>query len=268
MPVAGTLLIVVGFMVRRSVEESPVFEEIAQKKQQTRTPVVELFKKHWLLVIIAALVFAGNNAAGYMATGGFIPSYASSPAVGHQRTDVLIAVAYGSAVWLVFTYLAGYLSDRIGRKRTYLLGFGAQLLSCFPLFWMINTGSLPMLYLAMTIFTVGLGLAYGPQAALYAEMFPASVRFSGVSISYALGAILGGAFAPTIATALVQATGGTDAVSLYLVGMTVVSLLAVSLVRDRSGIDLSIRNQAEQEVGAFVFDKRTADVPNVPIRTV
>ena len=98
-------------------------------------------------------------------------------------------------------------------------------------------------------------------------MFPASVRFSGVSISYALGAILGGAFAPTIATALVQATGGTKAVSLYLVGMTLISLVAVSLVRDRSGIDLSIRNQAEQEVGALIFDRRTAGVPRELIRT-
>jgi hypothetical protein len=98
-------------------------------------------------------------------------------------------------------------------------------------------------------------------------MFPASVRFSGVSISYALGAILGGAFAPTIATALVQATGGTDAVSLYLVGMTLLSLIAVALVRDRSGIDLSIRNQAEQEVGALVLDRRTPDTSNEPVRT-
>lgn len=261
------VLIVVGYFVRRAVDESPVFQEIAAAKKQPRVPIVQLFRRHGLLVIVAALIFAGNNAAGYMATGGFIPSYASSPAVGHERTDVLVAVAYGSAVWLVFTYLAGYLSDRIGRKNTYFLGFGAQLLACFPLFWMINTGSLPMLYLAMTIFTVGLGLAYGPQAALYSEMFPASVRFSGVSISYALGAILGGAFAPTIATALVQATGGTDAVSWYLVGMTLVSLVAVSLVRDRSGIDLSIHNQAEQEIGSFVFDKRTPAPSGEPIRT-
>ena len=249
------------------MDESPVFQEIAAAKKQPRVPILELFRRHGLLVIVAPLIFAGNNAAGYMATGGFIPSYASSPAVGHQRTDVLIAVAYGSAVWLVFTYLAGYLSDRIGRKRTYLLGFGTQLLSCLPLFWMINTGSLPMLYLAMTVFTVGLGLAYGPQAALYAGMFPASVRFSGVSISYELGAILGGAFAPTIATALVQATSGTGAVSLHSVAMTVVSLVAVSLVHDRSGIDLSIRNQGEQEVGALILDRRTGDMPGEPVPT-
>ncbi|MGL3806347.1 MFS transporter [Paeniglutamicibacter sp. R2-26] len=254
------VLIVVGFLVRRAVDESPIFEEIAAKKQQTKVPVVELFRKHWLLVILAALVFAGNNAAGYMTTGGFLQSYTTNPngPIGFERTPVLVAVAFAAAMWFCTTLLSGYLSDKIGRKRTYQIGFTCQALAVFPVFMLVNTASLPMLYLAFAIFSIGLGLGYGPQAALYSELFPASVRFSGVSISYALGAIMGGAFAPMIATALVQATGGTNAVALYLLGMTLLSLTAVSLLRDRSGIDLSITNQADQEVGATVFDKRTA----------
>ncbi len=252
------VLIIVGYVVRRAVDESPIFEEIAAKKQQTKVPVVELFRKHWLLVILAALVFAGNNAAGYMTTGGFLQAYTTNPngPIGFERTDVLIAVAFAAAMWFIFTLLSGYLSDKIGRKRTYQIGFTCQALVVFPLFWMVNTASLPMLYLGFALFAIGLGLGYGPQAALYSELFPASVRFSGVSISYALGAIIGGAFAPMIATALVQATGTTASVSLYLLVMTLVSLAAVSLLRDRSGIDLSINNQAEQEIGATVFDKR------------
>jgi MFS family permease len=260
------VLIIVGYIVRRTVDESPVFQEIAEKKQQAKAPAAELFKKHWLLVILAALVFAGNNAAGYMATGGFIPSYATSDAVGLERTDVLLAITFAAAMWFVFTALAGIMSDKIGRKKTYLIGFSAQLLAVFPLFWMINTGSLPMLYLALGLFTVGLGLGYGPQAAWYSEIFPASVRFSGVSISYALGAILGGAFAPTIATALVQATGTSTAVSVYLFIMTAVSIAAVLILRDRPGIDLSINNQAEQEVGATIFDTRRAAAYEEPVR--
>ena len=255
------VLIAVGYFVRRSVDESPVFEEINEQKAQTAVPILVLFKKHWPLVIIAALVFAGNNAAGYMTTGGFFQAYTTDPEgpVGLERTDVLVAVAFGAAVWLAMTLVAGFLADKIGRKRTYQLGFIILAASLFPVFALVNSGSLVLLYAAFGLFSIGLGLTYGPQAALYSELFPASVRFSGVSISYAIGAIVGGAFAPTIAQALVQATGGTTAVAIYLLVVVTISFTAVSMIRDRSGIDLSFRNQAEQEVGALVFDKRRAD---------
>lgn len=150
---------------------------------------------------------------------------------------------------------------RVHRKRTYLIGFTAQLLTVFPLFMLIDTGQLWALYLALGLFTVGLGLSYGPQAAWYSEIFPASVRYSGVSIAYAIGAILGGAFAPTIAQFLINSTGTSVSVSAYLFGMTVISIVAVALLRDRRGIDLGPANQAEQEVGATVFDTRRADRP-------
>ncbi len=251
------VLIIVGYIVRRSVDESPVFEEIARKKKQTRVPIVELFKKHWLLVIIAALVFAGNNAAGYMTTGGFILNYSTNPKGLHMdRTEVLLAVTGSAVLWFIFTLVSGYLADWIGRKRTYLIGYSCLVVTVFPLFWLVNTGNIFALFLGLAMFTVGLGLTYGPQAALYSELFPASIRFSGVAISYALGAILGGAFAPTIATALVQATGTTVSVSVYLLILALISMGAVLLVRERKGIDLSIDNQAEQEVGGLVLDQR------------
>ncbi|WP_417373730.1 MFS transporter [Glutamicibacter protophormiae] len=255
------ILIAIGYFVRRAVDESPVFEEIAEHKAQTNVPILVLFKKHWPLVLIAALVFAGNNAAGYMTTGGFFQAYTTNPdgPIGLERTDVLVAVAFGAAVWLVMTLVAGLMADKLGRKRTYQIGFIILAASLFPVFALVNTGSLGLLYLAFGLFSIGLGLTYGPQAALYSELFPASVRFSGVSISYAIGAIVGGAFAPTIAQALVQATGGTTAVAVYLLIVVAVSFTAVSLIRDRAGIDLSFRNQAEQEVGALVFDKRTVE---------
>ncbi|WP_331456923.1 MFS transporter [Arthrobacter sp. NIO-1057] len=179
--------------------------------------------------------------------------------VGLERTDVLVAVASGAAVWLIVTLVAGFLADKIGRKRTYQLGFIILAISLFPVFALVNSGSLALLYLAFGLFSIGLGLTYGPQAALYSELFPASVRFSGVSISYTIGAIVGGAFAPTIAQALVQATGGTTAVAVYLLIVVAISFTAVSLIRDRAGIDLSVRNQAEQEVGALIIDKRTVE---------
>ena len=254
------VLIVVGYFVRKAVDESPVFVEMAAKKEQQSAPTKVLFRRHWLLVLLAALVFVGNNANGYMITGGFVLSYTTDPTqLNMPRTDVLLAVSMAAVVWMIFTVVAGALSDRIGRPRTYQIGYIWLLAMGLPLFWMINTGSLGLIYLSLAIFAVGLGLTYGPQAAMYSEVFPADVRFSGVSIAYALGAILGGAFSPMIAQALLQATGGTTAISLYLMGMSVVAFIAVSLFRDRRGMDLSINNQAVQEVGTTVFDHR--DVP-------
>lgn len=92
---------------------------------------------------------------------------------------------------------------------------------------------------------MGLGLTYGPQPAWYSELFPASVRFSGVSISYAIGAIVGGAFAPMIATALVQATGTTVSVQIYLAALVLIGMTATLLLKDRMDIGLGPEHQDE-----------------------
>jgi MFS family permease len=246
----SVVLIVVGYWVRRSVEESPVFTEIAERAETTRQPVVQLFRRHTPLVVLAALVFAGNNAVGYMTTGGYIQRYATDPAgpVGLERGPVLLAVTISAATWLVFTLVAGALSDRLGRRRTYTLGFALQLAGVLTLFPLVERATFGHLLLGLVFLTAGLGFTYGPQAAFYSELFPASIRFSGVSISYAIGSILGGAFAPMIATALVQATGSTRSVTVYLTGMTLVGLAAVLALRDRTGIPLGPDHEQEQAV--------------------
>ena len=244
----SVVLIVIGYWIRRKVEESPVFLEIAERKEQTSAPVAVLFRKHLPLVIVAAIVFAGNNAVGYMTTGGYIQNYATNPEgpVGLERSAVLLAVTGSAVIWLISTWVAGWASDKLGRRNTYIVGWILQLIGVFTLFPLVNSGEIGKLFLGLAILTIGLGFTYGPQAALYAELFPASIRFSGVSISYAIGAILGGAFAPTIATALVKATGGTGAVTAYLAGMTLLGLIATLLLRDRSHLPLGPDHEEEQ----------------------
>lgn len=242
------VLIGVGYWVRRRVQESPVFAEIAERKQTTRMPIVQLFKHHALLVIVAALVFAGNNAVGYMTTGGYVQRYATDPKgpIGLDTSAVFWVVALSGVTWLFFTWFGGWLSDKIGRRMTYVIGWIMLLIGVFLLFALTNIGTVGSLAAALIILTVGLGFTYGPQAALYAELFPASIRFSGVSISYAIGAIVGGAFSPMIAQAIFQSTGSTTGITWYLAGVTVIALIATLLLRDRTGIPLGPEHEEEQ----------------------
>lgn len=250
------VLVIVGYVIRMGVDESPVFQEISERKDaEASNPIGILFKRYLPLVLTAALVFAGNGTVGYMTTGGYIQNYTTNPdgPIGLARGDVLNAVTLSAVTWMLSTLFAGWVSDYIGRRMTYLIGFILQGIGAAALFPLVNTGSLGMLYLALIGLTVGLGLTYGPQSALYAELFPASIRASGVSITYAIGSVLGGAFAPMIAAALLEATGTTFAISGYLVSACIVGFICVFLLRERKGIPLGPEHEHEQMTGHFTF---------------
>lgn len=252
------VLVIVGYAVRMGVDESPVFQEVSERKDaEASNPIGILFKRYLPLVLTAALVFAGNGTVGYMTTGGYIQNYTTNPdgPIGLERGDVLNAVTLSAVTWMLSTLFAGWVSDYIGRRMTYLIGFVLQGIGAAALFPLVNTGSLGMLYLALIGLTVGLGLTYGPQSALYAELFPASIRASGVSITYAIGSVLGGAFAPMIAAALLEATGTTFAISGYLVSACIVGFICVFLLRERKGIPLGPEHEQEQMTGQFTFGK-------------
>lgn len=250
-------LTVLGWWIRTGVDESPVVEEM--REVGARNPVGSLFKHHAGLVIAAALIFAANGTVGYMTTGGYIQNYVTDPAgLALERGDILWAVTASAATWLCTTAFAGWVSDIIGRRRTLLIGFVVQAAGVLALFPLVNTGSLPKITAALVFLTVGLGLTYGEIGAFYAELFPASIRASGASISYALGAILGGAFAPTIAAALREATGGTAAITMYLMAATVTGFVVTLLMRERRGIPLGHEHEEAQASGHFVWQKPAA----------
>jgi MFS family permease len=205
-------LIVVGFLIRRAVEESPVFKEMLERKKASSAPLRDLFARNSKQVILAALIFIANNAVGYLLIAYFI-AYGSG-ALELPRPSVLLATAVASVGWLIFTLWGGTLSDRIGRVRTFQLGYVLIFIWMIPLFLLVETRNIWLFGLALFVVTLGLGLSYGPMSAMYAEMFPVAVRYSGVSIGYALGAILGGAFAPTIAEILMQSTGWSVSVGI------------------------------------------------------
>ena len=239
------VLIFVGYFIRRAVEESPVFKELQERKGESGAPLKTLFKKNAKEVILAALIFIANNAAGYLLIA-FFSAYATRPVeaggLGLERPPVLLATTLASFGWLGFTLYGGYISDKIGRVRTFQIGYVLLGIWAIPMWFLIDTGDIVMYFIALFVMTIGLGLSYGPQAALYSEMFPADIRYSGVSIGYAIGAIFGGAFAPLIADLVFKSTGASWTIGLYILGVTIISLVAVSLVKETKGVPLNTRS--------------------------
>ncbi|MBF0809033.1 MFS transporter [Rothia nasimurium] len=234
---SSIILILVGFYIRHSVEESPVFKEMQNLKKRESAPLKQLFKGNTKEVVLAALIFIANNAAGYLVIAFFI-SYGVK-ALGMTRGDAMTASLIGGLGWLTFTMVGGWMSDKIGRVRTFQLGYSFMILWAVPMWFLIDSGNTALFTLAIFVLTIGLGPSYGPQSAMYAEMFPASVRFSGISIGYAIGAILGGAFAPMIAEMILKQTGQSWMIGIYIAALAVVSVIAVSMVpKSNQEIDL------------------------------
>ncbi|MDR7303573.1 MFS transporter [Haloactinomyces albus] len=232
----SVVLIIGGYIVRRIVEESPVFKEMLQRKAHSAAPLRELFRSNSRNVVLTALIFVANNAAGYLLIAYFI-GYGKT--LGMAQSTVLLATIAGAVGWLFFTVYGGAISDRIGRVRTFQIGYAALFAWMIPMFLLMGTANGILFALAVIALSFGIGLSYGPMSAMYAEIFPAKVRYSGVSIGYALGAILGGAFAPTIAEALVQATGSALSVGMYVMGLCVISITAVTMVKEPRETDLN-----------------------------
>jgi len=227
----SVVLIAVGFFVRARVSESPVFNDLRARRARRSAPLAEVLRSNRRELVIAIGLFIANNMVGYILIA-FINSYGTRT-LGLSSTTMLFVGMVGAVAWGVFTVLAGVWSDNWGRRKTYLIGTIAMAAWTFPFFLLFDTKSVPLMLLSVIALAFGLGLTYGPQAATYSELFPAGIRYSGVSFAYAFGAILGGGFAPLVSTWLVGETGTSLSVSGYMLLACLVTLAAVLALRER-----------------------------------
>jgi MFS family permease len=230
----SSILIVVGLVVRLRIMESPVFAQLEASGGTARMPVTEAITKHTRSVLGAAGAFVVINTVFYLVTVLGL-SWATSH-VGIPRGTFLAAVLVAAVIMCGTVPLFGALSDRVGRRPVFAAGAIVVALSAFPLFAMIESGSTPLLFLGVIVI-MGLGhpLMYGPQAALYSEMFPPEVRYSGASLGYQIGGMLGG-LVPLLASALlISYDDASWPMATLLAGIAVVSLLSLLTIRARYG---------------------------------
>lgn len=219
------VLVVVGLVIRLRVEESPVFAHLRATGERSRVPIVDVLRQRPRSVVVAALSFIANTALGYVFFA-YLLSYGTS-VLKLSSTTMLVEIIVGSVVWLASIIAGAIWSDRVGRKRVYLVGSVLLVVWSIPFFLLVDTRQPWLLGVAVVVLNLGLGATYGPQSALFAELFEARFRYSGASFAYAVGAVLGGGFAPLIATALQTSTGTSFSVSLYMVAVALISLGAV-----------------------------------------
>jgi len=239
LPFALSIVLVgVGLWIRLGILETPVFQQLLDEKKIEKTPIIEVFKKHPKEILLSALLRVSEQAPFYIFTA-FIFAYAVGT-LKMSRDLILIAVLVASCVSFVTIPLSGHISDKIGRRKMYLIGAATVGVFGFLYFGMVDTAVPSLVFIAIVLSLIPHDMQYGPQAALIAEAFTPRLRYSGASLGYQLASVIAGGPAPLIATALFASYHSGYAISIYIAACAVVSFVAASMMPDYTGQDISM----------------------------
>ncbi|MFC4003599.1 MFS transporter [Prauserella oleivorans] len=235
---ASAVLVGVAMWIRLGVLESPEFREVQRTERVAKMPIVEVLTRNWKTVLLAAGTFIATNGIAY-AFMVYVLTYGTEE-LGFERSTMLWLLIAACPVWMAGMALSAWKSDVLGRRRVYIVSSTALVVMAAVFFPLLDTASLPLMALAMVVMGFVLGCTAGPQSALFAELFPAHVRYSGASLGYQIGAILGGGLAPFLATSLYAGFGHSLAITGYFVVLALISL----------GSILALPETSKQEVKA------------------
>ncbi len=233
----SAILIVVGLWIRLGILETPIFAKLLVENKIEKAPVLEVMKRQPRSIILSALARLAEQTPFYIFTA-FVFAYG----VGYLKVSrdlLLYSVIAFSMVELFTIPLAGHLSDRIGRKRMYLIGACINFVVAFLFFGLLSTKNPLLIVVGILLGAIAHSSVYGPQAALIAEQFTPRMRYSGASIGYQLASIIAGGPAPLIAAALLATFKSGTVIAVYVAICAVIGFLAALFMTEYSGKDIS-----------------------------
>ena len=227
----SVVLVVVGLYIRLRILETPEFEQVKARGERAKIPFADMiaqYPRNVLLGMGARYIdgvffnVLGVFSIGYLANTLKIP-----------RTTALLGVSFAALVMIATIPLFGRLSDRVGRRRTYALGSIITALSAYGAFYFLTPGADKLvLWLAIIIpFGVLYASVYGPEAALFCELFDARVRYTGISFVYQFSGIFSSGITPLVATALLAQGDGKPWICAYVLFAGIVSAVCTLLIR-------------------------------------
>ncbi|RSM85556.1 MFS transporter [Kibdelosporangium aridum] len=231
----GIFVLVLAWFIHTRVEETPEFraaEANMAAEEHRGSPLRVVLRKHLGTVLIAGGSFAVNTATFYILLTGVL-DYATRH-LGLPRGPVLTITILVSLTQFAVIPLAAKLSDRVPRIRIYAFGAVGIMIWAIPMFLLIDTGNYFAITISSFIASTFLGIMYGPQAALFAELFTPEMRYTGASLGYQISAVLGGGLAPFIMVLLLESTGTSLSVSAYIIVLAVIALFSIAVLARRA----------------------------------
>jgi MFS family permease len=246
------ILVGVGLYIRLGIMETPVFQSIVRERRVEARPVTEVVRQNWREIILSALLRLPEQAPFYLFTT-FVFTFGAF-ATKLDKPFLTWAVSAAAVVSFVTIPLFGHLSDRIGRKTTYMAGIVVMAVWGFVYFGLYSTAVPLVVFIVIALSLIPHDMQYGPQASLIAESFTGRLRYSGASLGYQLASVIAGGPAPYIATRiwageLFLPAKNPYMISLYILLCCVIGFAAVAMLKDRSALDHT-KEYEEQEVPA------------------